>query len=404
MTQKAKSPTIEYIILIALISSIVALGTDIMLPALSVIGDELGAPNKNAVHYVVTTFFLGFGLGQLVVGPLSDSYGRKPIVYAGFLIFVLGCAFSIFFESWAAMLIGRCLQGLGASARIVSVALIRDEYEGRPMARIMSVVFSVFILVPMIAPALGQVLIHLGGWRLTFVVLALFAIILVAWFGFRQPETLSSDSRRPLNTKGVYAGYKEVASNRAAFGYTIAAGLIFGAFTGYLGTAQKIFQEVFEVGDLFALYFAFAAASIGIASLLNAAMVMRFGMFALSLWALIFASVTSIIFALVLIAYSGVPPLAMFMIWLLGVFFCMGIIFANLNALAMEPMGHMAGFAAAFVGAISTLISLPFAAIIGNAFNGTVFPLVIAFAVLGTATVIGVVWTEGGFSRRRSND
>jgi len=401
MEQRSKSPSIEYIVLIALLSSIVALGTDIMLPALTTIGEELGAPNPNAVHYIVTVFFLGFGLGQFVVGPLSDSFGRKPVVYGGFLLFVLGCACSIFLESWTAMLVGRALQGLGASARIVTIALVRDEYEGRPMARIMSIVFSVFILVPMIAPAIGQVLINLGGWRLTFVGLALFAITLALWFGIRQPETLANAHRRPFRLRNIAVGYKEAASNRVCFGYTLSAGLIFGAFTGYLGTAQKIFQEIFEVGDLFALYFGIAAASIGIASLINAKLVLRMGMFALSLGAIAVVAIVSIGFLVLLIGQDGVPSIELFVAWLLCVFFCMGIVFANLNALAMEPMGHMAGLAAAFVGAVSTFISLPFASAIGNAFNGTVFPLVIAFAVLATASAITVIWTEGGLRRRR---
>lgn len=401
MSTPAKKPTVEYILLIALLSSIVALASDIMLPALTVIGTDLGAPDANSAHYVIILFFLGFAVGQLAVGPLSDSYGRKPVVYGGFVLFVLGCILSVVTDDWTTMLLARVLQGLGAAARIVTVAVVRDEYEGRPMAQVMSVVFSIFILVPMIAPAIGQGLIYLGGWRLTFTFLAGFALVLGLWFGLRQPETLAPEKRRSIRLGQILAGYREVIRNRSAFGYTIAAGLIFGAFTGYLGTAQLIFHEVFGVGDLFALYFAVAAGAIGVSSLINAWLVIRYGMFFLTLMALVVTTVISALFCLVLIGFGGVPPIAMFMGWLLVVFFCMGIVFANLNALAMEPMGHLAGIAAAFVGAASTFISLPFASIIGNIFDGTVYPLVIAFAALGLATAATVIWTEGGLRRQR---
>lgn len=401
MPTPARKPTIEYIILVAMLSSVVALGTDIMLPGLTIIGQDLNVSDPNAVHYVVTVFFLGFASGQLLVGPLSDSFGRKPIIYAGYGLFTLGCALSLFADSWTTMLIGRALQGLGAAARIVTIAMVRDEYAGRPMARIMSIVFAVFILVPMIAPALGQALIYLGGWRMTFVGLAIFALTLSVWCGLRQPETLATENRKAFNTSTIFGGFKEVLLTRISFGYTLAAGLIFGAFTGYLGSAQQIFHEVFQVGDLFALYFAVAAASIGSASILNAWLVMRLGMFRLSVWALVVAAGVSILFLLVLPSMAGVPPLPLFMAWLLVVFFCMGIVFSNLNALAMEPMGHIAGLAAAFVGAVSTFIALPFATLIGNNFNGTVYPLVIAFACLGVASCATVLWTERGFRARR---
>ena len=400
MSHPVKKPSVEYIILIAMLSSIVALGSDIMLPGLSLIGSELGAPSENSVHYNIILFFLGFAFGQLVVGPLSDSFGRKPIVYAGITLFILGCLLSIVTENWTVMLLSRALQGLGAAARIVAVAVVRDEYEGRPMARVMSVVFSVFILVPMIAPAIGQFLIYLGGWQLTFVFLAGFAATSAIWFGLRQPETLLPEKRRSIRLTDIMLGYREVFLHRSTFGYTLAAGLIFGAFSGYLGTAQLIFHNVLNVGDMFALYFAVAAASIGVSSLLNAWLVVRFGMFYLTLIALFVATINSALFCLILIGYGGIPPIALFMAWLMIVFFCMGIIFANLNALAMEPMGHMAGLAAAFIGAASTFISLPFASLVGNMFNGTVYPLVVAFALLGLATLLAIIWTEGGIRKK----
>jgi DHA1 family bicyclomycin/chloramphenicol resistance-like MFS transporter len=194
--QSAKTPRLEYILLVALIMSTGAMGTDIMLPALSVIGADLAVPNPNDVHSIVTMFFLGMAVGQLLVGPLSDAFGRRPLIFVGYTLFVLGSVVAALTESWSMMLVARMLQGVGASApKIVAVALIRDQYEGRAMARIMSIVTAVFILVPIIAPAIGQGLIWAGGWRFTFVGLSALSISVAIWFALRLPETLAQENR-----------------------------------------------------------------------------------------------------------------------------------------------------------------------------------------------------------------
>lgn len=391
----SRKTSTEYILLVAFLISIGALGTDMMLPALDVIGAELRAPHANDVHFMVTAFFLGMAAGQLVVGPLSDSYGRKPVIHAGYGLFVVGCLMSMVTESWEIMLAGRVLQGLGAAApRIVTVALVRDEYEGRAMARIMSIVMAAFIVVPIIAPAAGRGLMYLGGWRLTFVCLAALAVAVSLWLAARQPETLAPQDRRPFRPAGIWAGMVEIFRTRTALGYTIATGLVYGMFVGYLGSAQQVFQGVLGVGDLFVVYFAVAAASLGAASLVNASLVMRFGMRALTMAAISGLTLFSLVFWAVLPGYGGVPPLALFLGWQLATFFCVGIIFGNLNALALEPLGHMAGLGAAFVGSLGTFLSLPLAAVIGWRFDGTVVPMVEGFAVLGLATCAVMVWTN----------
>lgn len=244
----------EYIILLALLVSIGAMGSDLMLPALDQIGRALAVGNPNDVQFIVSVFFLGMGAGQMFAGPLSDRFGRKPVIYAGYGVFIVGCLLSMATESWAIMLAARFLQGLGAAApRSVAVAMVRDEFEGRAMARIMSIVMAVFILVPITAPALGQGLICLGGWRSTFLGLTALAIIVTIWFALRQPETLPPAARRPLILKEIWRGICEIISNRRAFGYTLATGLIYGMFVGYLGSSRQIFQDVFHVGDMFAM-------------------------------------------------------------------------------------------------------------------------------------------------------
>ena len=387
----------EYIALVALLISIGALGTDIMLPALEAISADLGAPKLTDGHYIVSAFFLGMAGGQLIVGPLADSFGRKPVIYAGYGVFVLGCLVSAFTESWAIMLAGRVLQGFGAAApRIVTVAMVRDEYEGRAMARIMSIVMAAFIIVPVVAPALGQGLILLGGWRSTFAGLVVLALAVVGWFALRQRETLAPEDKRAFRLGDIAAGLREILRTRVALGYTLTAGLMYGMFVGYLGAAQQIFQGVFGVGELFAAYFALASTALGAAAIVNASLVMRLGMRRLTGLALVALTGLSFGFWALLPLYGGHPPMLLFILWQLSVFFCVGITFGNLNALALEPLGHMAGLGAAFVGSLATFLSLPLAAAISARINGTVTPLIVGFAVLGLAACCVMYWTNRG--------
>ncbi|WP_283638561.1 multidrug effflux MFS transporter [Marinovum algicola] len=387
----------EYIALVALLISIGALGTDIMLPALEAISADLGAPKLTDGHYIVSAFFLGMAGGQLIVGPLADSFGRKPVIYAGYGVFVLGCLVSAFTESWAIMLAGRVLQGFGAAApRIVTVAMVRDEYEGRAMARIMSIVMAAFIIVPVVAPALGQGLILLGGWRSTFAGLVVLALAVVGWFALRQRETLAPEDKRAFRLGDIATGLREILRTRVALGYTLTAGLMYGMFVGYLGAAQQIFQGVFGVGELFAAYFALASTALGAAAIVNASLVMRLGMRRLTGLALVALTGLSFGFWALLPIYGGQPPMLLFILWQLSVFFCVGITFGNLNALALEPLGHMAGLGAAFVGSLATFLSLPLAAAISARINGTVTPLIVGFAVLGLAACCVMYWTNRG--------
>ena len=264
------------------------------------------------------------------------------------------------------------------------------------MARLLSIVMAVFIIVPTIAPALGLGLIVIGGWKFTFVGLAILALFLSLWFYLRMPETLAPSNRRSLNPHELFAGLREVLTSRVTLGYTIAMGLTFGSFIGYLGSAQNIFQKTFFVGDWFVVYFAIAALSIGAASLLNAKLVMRLGMRKLSWLALVALTVMSSVFWLVLLQFGGIPPLWLFLTWLLPSFFFLGILLGNVNALSLEPLGHMAGLGAAFIGSLSLLISLPLAWLIGNQYDGTTYPLVTGFAVLSFLGCGVFYWAGNG--------
>ncbi|MCP3687752.1 MAG: multidrug effflux MFS transporter [Gammaproteobacteria bacterium] len=366
-----------------------------MLPALPDIAAELRFENPNDSHFIISMLFVGMSFGQIIFGPLSDFTGRKPAIICGILIFIGGSLISYFSNSMSDMMIGRFLQGLGAAGpRIVSVALVRDRYEGRMMARVMSFVMTVFILVPVFAPAVGQLVLNFGSWRAIFGMFIIMSFLTLLWFILRQPETLPAPQRKLFSAKQMLIDIRQIVAIPAAVGYTLTMGFLFGAFLGYLSSAQQIFQVQYGLGNLFAMYFGVLAASIGVAALINAKLVMRYGMRRLSFTAMFAVTVLSIPFLLLAQYYSGHPPFAIFMLYLLIVFFFFGILFGNLNALAMEPLGHVAGLGAALVGSVSTLISVALGALIAGAYDGSIMPLVIGIAVLSVASLISMRWTE----------
>ena len=379
----------------AMMISLVALSIDALLPALAEIGQELGVQRANDNQLIISLLFLGMAVGQLVYGPVSDSTGRKPAIYAGFGLFIIGCLLCLFATSFPVLLAGRVMQGAGAAGpRIVTVALVRDRYEGRAMAQVMSFVMAVFILVPVIAPALGQGILIIAHWRAIFGAYLGLALIASTWFVLRQPETLAPNRRIPFSLKRIVRAIREIFANRIALGYTIATGLIFGAFLGYLNSAQQMFQVQYGLGRQFPLYFAMLALSLGSASFLNARLVMRYGMRSLSFHSLLAIGGLSTIFWVIAYALAGHPPLWALMLYFLISFFCIGILFGNLNALAMEPLGHIAGVGAAVVGALSTLISLLLGTVVGQSFDGTILPLVGGFTILSAASIVVMRWAE----------
>ena len=377
-------------ILMAFMVSVFAMSTDVMLPAMALIADDLGVADVNRVQLVVSIMFAGFAVGQLFAGPLSDGFGRKPVIYAGYFIFIIGCIISMLADDLTTMLVARFLQGLGVAApRTVTTSLIRDRFAGRGMAQIMSMVMAVFILVPMLAPAIGQAVIQFLPWRYCFGLLLLMAVTATFWFALRQPETLPADARSELSPTSLAKAALDVLGRRIVVGYTVALGLVFGVFVSYLGAAQQIFQDALGTGLLFPLYFGLASIAIGASSVLNSMLVMQLGMRRLTILALLNLVVTSAVFFWVFwMNFDGRPPILLFMCWQMLAFSSVGILFGNLNALAMEPVGHIAGMGSAIIGSLSTLVALPFAYVIGQMFNDTVLPLVGGFSLLGLAALI----------------
>jgi DHA1 family bicyclomycin/chloramphenicol resistance-like MFS transporter len=387
----------EFVALMATLTALAAMSIDMVLPALPAIGASLGVERSNDNQLVVSLLFLGFGVGQLFYGPLSDSVGRKPAAFAGLTLFSAGCVLALTSRSFPMMLAGRFLQGIGvAGPRTITLALVRDRFEGREMARVMSLITVVFILVPVVAPAIGQTVLALSGWRAIFGVYLATGLVATIWFAVRQEETLPTERRIPLGLGRIAAATREVVGHRQSIGYTVASGLIFGALLGYLSSAQQILQQQYALGPRFPLFFAMVAIAIGAASFANASLVIRYGMRMLANLSLRGIFLVSVVFAAIAATWSGHPPLWWLMAYLITSFFGIGLLFGNLNAMAMQPLGHIAGTGAAIVGATSMLISLVLGTWIGQSYNGTVLPLVIGFAALSACAMLVSWWAEGG--------
>lgn len=390
LTQKLseKNINIEFIGLMASLMAIVALSIDALLPALPDIASDLNVHDPTQNQKLITMIFLGLGFGQLIFGPLSDSFGRKPIIYTGFTIFVLASILCVTTNSFEWMVVGRIFQGVGLSApRTISIAMIRDTYRGDFMAQVMSFVTMIFILVPVVAPTIGQLMITFFDWHSIFNLNLIYGCLVIFWFWKKQPETLAQEKRIKLSPKLFLNGTREFFRYKDAVAYTFVSGLITGSFMVYLSTSQQIFEEQYHTAELFPYIFASLAISIGFSTFFNSALVLKFGMKRLATVSTIGFSVISLLF--VLIFHSGVnPPLSVLVPFFGLQFFAIGFIFGNLRSMAMEPIGHIAGIGAAINGFISTIMAVPIANYIGSFVNDSVLPLFIGFSISGVLSLV----------------
>ena len=393
-SQQSGPEFIEFVVLMALLTSLAAMSIDAMLPALTVIAHDLGAEN-NEQQYVVSAFLLSFGIAQMISGPMSDSFGRKPIIYLGIAVYLVGSIICIFAGDFSDIVMGRAIQGFGAGGpRVTIIALIRDKYKGNDMARVMSLIMMVFILAPILAPTIGQGILLVSEWQAIFAFLIILALLSVIWLGVRQPETLHKENRHPFSLVRIVLAVFEIFCIRASIGYTLMSGLMFSAFFGYLSSAQQVFQVTYQLGELFPLFFAILASGLGIASYFNSRLVHKFGMRCLCKTASISISGLTIVFVCLVYAMSGIPPFYLFMIFMVPTFFCFGILVSNFVTLAMEPLAHIAGVGASVVGSISSLVAVPLGAIIGQQFDGTILPLISGFALFSIITLMLMYWVE----------
>lgn len=385
----------EFVGVVALLMALNALAIDTMLPALQEIGAALGEDDPNRRPLVLTAYMLGFGVGQLFVGTVSDRFGRRPVLLAGLVGYVaaaVGCAVA---PDFGAMLAARALQGVASAApRVVTLAIVRDCFSGRPMARIMSLAMTVFMAVPVMAPTLGQLVILAAHWQAVFGLLAVFGAGMLAWTALRLPETLPPARRLPMAPSRIAGAVLSVATARQTVGYGLAGGTMFGAMFGFLTSAEQIFDEVFLLGPWFPAAFAAVASTIALSSFVNSRLVERYGMRLLSHRAIaVYTALAGLLLALAAAGLLGFWPfMAVF-----GAMCCLnGLIFSNMNALAMEPQGHVAGTASSMLGCLTTLMAAGIGTGVGMAFDGSVVPLAAGALGCGLATLGIVAATERG--------
>ncbi|MFB9271570.1 MULTISPECIES: multidrug effflux MFS transporter [Flavobacteriaceae] len=376
---KKNSSQLEFIALMASLMSVVALAIDALLPALDLIGISIGTENIVDNQLLITMIFLGLGLGPLFFGPISDSLGRKPIVFMGFGIFILASFICVYSESLEMMVAGRILQGIGLSApRTISIAMVRDTFNGDYMARIMSFITVVFLLIPIIAPAMGKFVLDHYNWQAIFYIQLIFSLIVSFWFWKRQPETLLKEQRLKFTSHIFIDGVKEILKAKRTIGFTVISGFVTGSFMVYLSTAQQIFQIQYDLKEQFPYIFAGIAIAIGTATFLNGTLVIKFGMEKMVTASLVAFFGISLIY-IILFSSSANPEIGVLLTFLGLQFFAIGFLFGNLRALAMEPIGHIAGIGAAITGFISTIMAVPISTIIGRFVSNTALPLFIGF-------------------------
>lgn len=377
----------EFTAMLAMLFATIAFSIDAMLPSFPAIAAELTPAAVNRAQLILPAFVLGMGAGTLFAGPLSDAFGRKPVIAGGILLYVAAAVAAHFAQSLEFLLVARIVQGVGASGpRIAGMALTRDLYEGREMARVMSFVMMVFMIVPAVAPMIGQGIVLLWGWRSIFLAFVLFGLAALFWVGTRQDETLPAAARRPLSATTIWSGLREVLSSCEVLIYTAAMTLGFGQMMALLSSIQQIFSETYGRGPEFPYWFALIAAFSACASFVNGRLVMRLGMRRLAsdafLGQALFSMLMLVLFSAQLL--SGWAAFGAFFIWATSVFFIAGLTFGNLNALSMQKMGHIAGMATSIIAAISTVLAVLIAGPVGLAFNGTPVPAMAGAALCST--------------------
>ncbi|WP_426228812.1 multidrug effflux MFS transporter [Pararhizobium sp. DWP3-4] len=379
----------ERIALYACLTSLTSISIDALLPGLRQIGADVGAAPPLSTQHVISLFILGMACGELLLGPLSDALGRKKALVLGLCVYALGTVIAMTAGSLEMVILGRFVQGIGVSGpKIATRAMIRDQFEGDAMARVMSLMFTLFILVPMLAPALAQGIIAVGGWRSVFVVYLGLAGLLGLWLVMRQPETLPPAKRIPFRPRLLVLNGWRILSNRRVTLLIVATGLVFGAQLVYLSTAADLFYDAYGIAETFPFYFAALATGIGLASFLNAKLVQRFGSDTMARCGFAGLAMAGLAMLAVSAFWGGRPPLPVLMVLAFSAFFAIGVLFGNLNAMAMRSLGQVAGLGASLIASGSSLIATLFAITLGAFYDGTTFTLSAGFLVAGISALV----------------
>ena len=388
----------EFVAIVALMMAVTAISIDNLLPAFPAIEARFSVADPNRLQWLIYVYMLGFGPGQIVYGPISDALGRRPVLLASLAVYVAGCGLAMAAPSFGWLLAARVIQGIGAAGgRVLSTAIVRDRFSGREMASVMSLIMMVFLIVPMIAPAIGGAMLALGSWTYVFVSMLALAFGLTLWFGLRMPETLHPEYRRPLSLAATVQAVRTTLKTRVAVGYATALGLMTGCIMGYVGSAQQVFDTgLYRLGAMFPLAFGLVAGAMGVATLINARIVGRLGMRTLSQAGIAAFTLVGLAQVAIGLAYRGHPPLALFLAVLSLNQFLISFAMPNFNALALELLGAIAGTASSFLGFYTTILGAACGALIGQSFDGTVLPVGIGYAGLGGLSLLVVAWTERG--------
>jgi len=385
----------EFVVVIASIMALNPLAMDMMLPALPDIASAFHITSANKPQQVLAAFLIGFGIGQFVMGPLSDRFGRRPVLIDGMALYCIASLLAIMASSFETLLLARVLQGVGTSAtRVIATSIVRDCYAGRRMASVVSLAMMIFIAVPVIAPSLGQAVMLLTQWRGIFVVLMLYGVLALIWSAVRMPETLPVAERKSLAIRDVLGAFRQTLTNRQTLGYALAAGGVQGSLFAFVFSSQQVFTQIYGLGHYFPVAFAAAAIGVAIAGFLNARFVGRLGMRLISHGALVgFVAVAGI---MLLAVKVQMLPLALFVTLAALMMFAFGLMFANFTSLAMEPQGHIAGTASSLYGSITTLLGIGIGTVIGQDYDGTLLPFATGFFLCTLASLAVVLVVEKG--------
>lgn len=391
---------IEFTLMLSMTMALGALAIDMILPAMGDLRGAFGLPSdSNDVAAVITFFLLGLSVGQLLWGPLADVMGRKPVLYIGLTIYIASAVASSLAPTLPILFAGRFIWGLGSAASsVVARSIVRDTYEGEAMARAMSFIMAVFLLVPIIAPSLGAAVLVVGPWQWIFLFMALFAFGIGVWT-LRLPETLPAEDRLPLNVGKLANAGKFVLSNRMTMGYTLAQATVFGLFASYLASSQLILDDIFGLGDWFPVFFGVLAIVMGAVMLANTRILKRVALRPLLRRTFRMYLLTASAFGIVMIATGGQPHFMLFVVMFVPVLFSHALLIPNLNAIAMIPMGSVAGTATAIIGTIATLGGSVLGLSIDRAYNGTLVPFGIAAMLSGLIAFGFSVWADRNYER-----
>lgn len=390
----------ELVAMMAALMALNALAIDSILPAFPALGAAFGIGDANSRQYVISSYLMGMGLGSLFYGPIGDRFGRKPVLLGSlslYVVFGLACAFAPDFETLLQL---RFAQGFSAAAMgVLVISVIRDIFSGDRMARFMSLIFIVFMAVPVIAPTIGQLILYVAEWRFIFLLLAIIGSAVAVWVWLRLPETLRPENVIPIRIDAIGSTWFKVIFNRTGFGHVAAGGLLMGGLYGFLNSSQQIFSEVFNAQDIFPYAFACVAGAMAVTNWFNSRIVERFGARRVSQTALL----AFLLLSVLQIGAALIPgePMALFLVIVALNMAMIGFIGANFGSIAMEPFGKMAGAASSFQMAFRTVLATVIGALVGQAFDGSTLPMAIGFLLCGMAALAIIFWAERGQLFRR---